>query len=189
MATALFITEQYIKDNSIIDENLDMKYLTTTIDKCQRKYIKQILGSALYDELQTQINANTLTALNTTLLDSYIQDALMYYVMFEGISIFTYKITNKNILQKTAENAQTVDAEALSMLRDGYKNDAEYFSELATNYLIANSELYPLFLNPGNTYDTIHPNMDNYTCGWVLGNTKPKIGSMDVSRSRYKPYE
>ena len=78
MAIALFISEQFIKDNSVIDENVDMHYITTTIDKCQKKYFRQILGTALYNELTTQINAGSLTALNTTLLDDYIQDALMY---------------------------------------------------------------------------------------------------------------
>ena len=187
MATALFITEQFIKDNSVIDENLDMKYLTVTIDKCQKKYIRPILGTALYNELGTQINAGTLTALNTTLLDSYIQEALLYYVLFEGISLFTYKITNKSIMKKNSDNSQPIDSEEVAVMRDGYKDDAEYFSELATNYLIANSSSYPLFLNPGNTLDTIRPNMNNFTCGWVLGDTV-NIGNIEISRSKYKPY-
>lgn len=188
MATALFITEQFIKDNSVIDENLDMKYLTVTIDKCQKLYMRPILGTALYNELQTQINAGTVTALNTTLLDNYIQEALLYYVLFEGISLFTYKITNKSIMKKSSDNSQPIDSETVFDLRDKYKNDAEAFSELVTNYLIANSSSYPLFLNPGNTYDTIHPNMNNYQCGWALGDSKPNIGNTEIARSRYKPY-
>lgn len=189
MAIALFITEQFIKDNSVVDENVDMKYITTTIDKCQKKYMRPILGTGLYDELQTQINANTVTSLNATLLNDYIQDALMYYVLFEGISIFMYKITNKSILKKNGDQSQVIDTEEVSTLRDGYKDDAEFFSELITNYLIANSEDYPLFLNPGSEFDTIHPNMDNYTCGWSLGDSRPNIGNIDVARSRYKPYK
>ena len=188
MAIALFISEQFIKDNSVIDENVDMHYITTTIDKCQKKYFRQILGTALYNELGTQINAGSLTALNTTLLNSYIQDALMYYVLYEGLPVFMYKITNKSIVKKNGESSQVIDTEELSMLRDGYKDDAEYFSELITKYLITNDDLYPLYLNPGTDYDTIHPNYNNYTSGWVLGNQKINLGNIDIASSKFKPY-
>ena len=188
MATALFITEQFIKDNSVIDENLDMKYLTTTIDKCQKKYIRPILGTGLYNELQTQINASTLTALNTTLLDDYIQEALLYWLLHEGIDVFTYKITNKSILVKNGENSSVANTDALDLMKANYKNDAEFFSELTTNYLIENSSLYPLFLNPGNGYDIVHPNMNNYQSGLSLGDSLPNIGDIEIARSRYKPF-
>ena len=188
MATALFITEQFIKDNSVIDENVDMHYITTTIDRCQKIYIKHILGTALYNELQTEINAGSVSALNTTLLNDYIQDCLMNYVLFRGISIFAYKITNKSVLKKNGESSQVADSEELAGLRDDYKNDAEYFAELITKYLIENSDSYPLFLSPGDGYDTIHPNMNNYTTGWALGNTKPKIGGLEVASSKFKPF-
>lgn len=188
MATALFVTEQYIKDNSVIDENVDMHYITTTINMCQKMYIKHILGTGLFDELQTQINAGTTTALNITLLDDYIQDCLMYYVLHEGISVFMYKITNKSILKKNGESSQTIDSEEVAFLRANYKDKAEYFAELITKYLVENSEDYPLFLSPGTGYDTIHPNSSNYTTGWALGNTKPSIGGLEVSSSRFKPF-
>jgi len=174
MAIALFITEQFIKDNSVIDENVDMHYITTTINKCQEKYMRHILGTGLFNELQTQINADTVTTLNATLLDDYIQNCLMYYVLFEGISIFTYKITNKSILKKNGESSQVADSEELASLREGYRDDAEFFAERVTKYLIANSSSYPLFLNPGTDYDTVHPNNDNYTTGWALGSGKRK---------------
>ena len=189
MATALFITEQYIKDNSVIDENVDMHYITTTIDKCQKKYIRPILGSALFDELQTQVNAGTETALNITLLDDYISDCLMYYVLTEGINIFAYKITNKSILKKNGESSQVADTDELATLRDGYKDDGEFFAELITKYLLANTESYPLFLNPGNDYDTVHPNYDNFTTGWALGNRRKGSINIEVARSRYKPWK
>lgn len=179
MAIALFITEQFIKDNSVIDENLDMKYITTTIDKCQKKYIRPILGTALYNELQTQINAGTTTSINQTLIEDYLQDSLLYWVLYEGISLFTYKITNKSIVVKNSDNSSVADSEALATLRDGFKNDAEYFSELTTNYLCANTVNFPLFLNAGTSSDTIYPNMNNYDCGWNLSK-RTKIKGIDI---------
>ena len=182
MATALFISEQFIKETSAIDENVDMKYIGITIDKCQKKYILDILGTGLYNELQTQILAGTVTSLNRTLLDNYIQDALKYWVLYEGIELFTYKITNKSIVTKTSENSQPIDLSVVTRLMDGYKDDAEFFSEKITKYLCANSSSYPLYLNPGNTIDTVYPNKNNYTTGWVLDNNINGYKDIDTAR-------
>jgi len=67
-----FISTSYLIDNSPLNENLDPKLLKSAIKESQEIYIRDIIGSGIYDELQTQAFAGTLTHLNTTLLDSYI---------------------------------------------------------------------------------------------------------------------
>jgi hypothetical protein len=100
MSVALFINEQYIKDNSPINGNVDDKYIKSTIVMCQKVYILPILGTALYNEIATEINAGSVSANNTSLLNDYIVDALLYYVLSEGIALFTYKIENKSVVKK-----------------------------------------------------------------------------------------
>ena len=174
MSVALFLTEQYIKDNSPINGSVDDKYITSTIIMCQKIYIKPILGTALFNLLNTEINAGSVSTENQTLLDDYIQDCLLYYVLAEGIALFTYKIENKSVVKKTSENSQPIDSSDVAMLRDMYKDKAEFFANNITSFLITNASAtaYTTYLNPGNTYDTIHPKTNNYTSGWVLGNGK-----------------
>ena len=71
-----FISETQLKEGSIIDENVDMKALKPMILIAQDQRIQPIIGSGLYAQLKTQIQAGTLTALNTTLLDTYVTPAL-----------------------------------------------------------------------------------------------------------------
>lgn len=182
-ATALFVTEQFIKDNTLIDGNVDQKYITLTIADAQRMHVMPILGTALYNELDTQIVAGTLTALNTTLLNDYIQDALKYWVIYEGIDLFTYHITNKNISTKSSDNSQPIQQIDVIRLMDRNKDKAEFFSERITRYLCANEASYPLYNNAGSTSDTVHPNRNNYTTGWALDSDNKTYG-LPVDRGR-----
>lgn len=187
MARALFITEQFIKDNSPINGNVDDKYITTIIDMCQKVYIIPILGTSLYNEIATEINAGSVSSNNQTLLDDYIQDALLYYVLSEGIAIWVYKIENKSIVKKNSENSSTIDSEEVAMLRDMYKEKAEFFAQRATNYLMENAStsLYPLYLDAGSGIDTVHPKKNNYTCSWVLDTEYKLPSNIEIAKSKY----
>lgn len=183
MSVALFISEQYIKDNSPINGNVDDKYIRSTIYMCQKVYILPLLGTALYNELNTEINAGSVSADNQTLIEDYLYDTLLYYVLAEGIALFTYKIENKSVVKKTSDNSSPIDSEEVSMLRDMYKDKAEYFAERVTKYLCeyASSTRYSAYLNPGTTYDTVVPNKNNYTTGWVFDDDKTRLDtSIDI---------
>jgi hypothetical protein len=55
MTKALFITEQDLIANSIINENVSYTQLRPTIVKVQEMRIQSIIGSDLYKEISTQI--------------------------------------------------------------------------------------------------------------------------------------
>jgi len=172
MAQALFISEQFIKENTPIDGNVDDKYITTSISDAQKMHIRPITGTALYNEISTQIVNGSVSVLNQTLLNEYLQDALKYWVLYEGLDIFQYKITNKAVVTKKSDDSSPVDTVDIVRLKDSFKDKAEFFSQLATKYLLANVILYPLFTNAGVTLDTIQPNYNNYTTGWNLDDMK-----------------
>jgi hypothetical protein len=179
----LFISETYIKDTSYIDENVDVKLLRNSILETQDMRILPILGTGLYNECKDQIRLGTKTALNTTLLDTYVNAALKYWVLHDSALILTFKVMNKSIVKRTAENAEVVSVTDLDKLMDFFKNRAEYYSERITKYLLANVTSYPLYLTAGNSIDTIYPKQNNFTQGLFLGTTKNNFG-LDVDKGR-----
>ena len=183
MADGLFISVNYIKENTLIDGNVDEKYIRITIADAQKIHILPILGTGLYNEISSQITAGTLTTLNRTLLRDYIQDALKYWVVYEGVDLFTYKVTNKSISKKDSDNSDPIDESEVIRLMDRNKDKAEYFSERVTKYLLANESDYPLFNNPGSDCDTVIPNRNNYTTGWNLDDVEKNYG-LDVDKGR-----
>ena len=188
MATALFIKEQFIKDNTNIDGNVDDKYLTNTIADAQKIHILPILGTALYNEVSAQIIAGTTTSLNQTLLNDYIQDALKYWVLYEGMDVFHYKVTNKGIETKSSDNSQPIQQVDVIRLKDSVKDRAEFFSQRVTKYLLAQQLVYPLYNAPGSSIDTIIPNKNNYETGWNLDVDRNTYGlPIDYGKRNYQP--
>ena len=109
MAKVLFITENFIKENSPIDENVDVKFLRSTIYDAQRDYIKPILGSDLYDKIESDISGSTLTGDYLTLVNDYVSESLLKWVIFELTDVLLYKYRNKNVSKQDSENAQPVN--------------------------------------------------------------------------------
>jgi len=170
----IFISEQALKDNSIINENVDMKVLLPTIKLAQEKFMLPILGTGLYNQIKTQVSAATVSVLNKTLLDDYIQPALIWWIMAEAPMPLTYKFMNKSVATRSSENANAASLNDLLKLEERFKDNAEWYSQRITNYLLTNSILYPLYLSPGNTIDTIVPKRTMYSTGMFLGNTNNK---------------
>ena len=164
-----FISTSYLKDNSAINENVDDKLLKSAIKEAQEIYIRDIIGSGLYDELQTQAFAGTLTANNTTLLDSYIAPCLKYYTITESMLPMTFKLMNKSVAAREAENARAVSIDELTMIEKRFRDKAEYYANRLRDYLRENTNTYPLFLNPGSGFDTIRPTNTSYYGGFYLG--------------------
>jgi len=171
-ANILFISEQTLKDRSLLQDNVDPKLIKPTIKQAQDMFIEPILGTGLYLELQTQINDDDVSVLNATLLNNYITDCLCWYVASEMVMSLGFKLTNKNVLKKTSENSDVPSISELFDVMEYYKNKAEWYAQRITNYLCENNTDYPLYDNPGNGVDTIHPNSTSYSNGFYLGDSK-----------------
>lgn len=168
---ALFINPQTIKATTYVDENVDEKYIRIAIELAQRLWIRPIIGSGLFDELQTQINAATLTALNTTLLSTYIQPAMEYWTLYELVEPMLYKFQNKNIAKKNSDNSNPIDLDEAVHLKNKFKNIAESYTDTIKLYLLQNTSNYPLYSNPGTGVDVVHPGNNAFSAGWYLGGT------------------
>lgn len=180
MAT-LFISENKLKENSFINENVDDKLIRATIIQVQDMQIHPILGTGLYNEIKSQIQANTVTNLNRDLLQDYIQPVIIWWVMADGTIPLTYKFMNKSVVKKNSENSQSADLEELITVANNFKNKAEFYTKRLIKYLESNETIYPLYLNPGNDVDTLHPYREAYQTGMNLDFDTYKPSSMKFS--------
>ena len=83
MATALFITPTDLKQNSLIDGNVDTDKFIQFIKISQQIHIQNYLGTALYDKISADIIADSLTGNYLTLVRDYIKDMLIHYAMVD----------------------------------------------------------------------------------------------------------
>lgn len=142
----LLISQAYIKERGIIDDNVDFQKLTPIIELVQDIFIQKALGTDLFNEIKTQSTPPiTLTAANQTLLDNHIQKIMVLYIQCRAPLALQYRFMNKGIMQRSAENAASVDANTLKYYMQEWKTDAESYVQMMTNYIIANPSLYPAY--------------------------------------------
>lgn len=185
MATAIFLSEQTLKAESILQDSVDMKVVTPTIKDVQNMYILPILGTSLYNDISAKIIAGTLTNNDKNLLDLYITPAMVWYVRMELPLNINYKYFNKSVGVQNADNMNPASLTEIQVLMDRCKNKAEWYSERITKYLLSNQTLFPLYLSQTDVdIDTIFANRTNYTSGMVIGDSNCCMGEFNFQGIR-----
>lgn len=177
--STLFISEDLVKQNSLIDSNMDGKLVRTVIQEAQDMHILPLIGTGVYNDLIANIGANTFTGLNQTLLDTYISSCLLYWTLYEGVDVFTFKFKNNGVVKQGADNMTQLTLEEVKRLMDRFRNKAMWYGERITRYCIQNLASFPLFANPGNGIDTVFPIRTGYTTGIYLGGHGRPISDED----------
>lgn len=165
----LLIDDVYIKENSTINENVDVKILEPTIIMVQDIYLQKLIGTPLYKDLQAKLTADeTLTGYNDykTLINDYITPVLLWYVKVELSVELKFKYMNKGVMVGSGENTTPADTGDVKYLVDKWRAIAENYSNLLVDYLKCNLDLFPKYneyLNYG-----IKPQKTGYTMNVYL---------------------
>lgn len=183
MATqTLFITLDFLKRNSFIQNNVDDALLKPLIGLVQDKYITPVLGSELYNRLVTDIQSGAMSASSQykTLLEDYVQATIVQYCIYEGLEQIASQTTNKGVQNKNSDFSSTADESRVNKLEDKALQNGNFYSERIIRYLRANHTLFPE-LNPTNAnYDTIFPQVQGYFSGINI----PPLSPADIRRRR-----
>lgn len=169
----LLLSEDILKDRTSIHGNVDPKLLFPEIKAAQDMYIHPILGTALYDKIVGDIDATgTTTGVYKTLLDEYIVDALLYYVLAGLPDAISFQFWNKGVVRKSGDNTELPSMSDLADISNKYRVRAEWYGERLNKYLKQNSTLFSEYQSPGGGLDVISPENSTYTMPIYLGNEK-----------------
>lgn len=139
----LFISEKTLKEDSLINNNVDAAFINSAIMTAQDIFLQPLLGSCLYEQLQNAIIAENLTADEQKLIDEYITPYLEYRVMADIQIPLNYKFRNAGIISNTDTNIQTASLDDLKYLTDYYENRSGYYANRMTKFICKNSSKFP----------------------------------------------
>lgn len=166
------INEAEIKQNSVVGDNLDAKYIAPSIVAVQDVYLEPIIGSRLIQRLGEMVTDGTIDdapAIYKTLLDEYIQPYLLNKVISEiCVQIFA-KIRNSGVVKFTDTQQNNIDLADNNYIRKHYEDLALVYGERLVDYLNKNRQSIPEYnavcpaggdVNPsgeqGQNYCSIH---------------------------------
>jgi hypothetical protein len=165
----LFITTDYLKKNSIIDDNVDDSILIPHITRAQDTHIHSVLGTGLYNALKATVAAGTVSGATQTLLDDYIQPALVEWTIYEALPFIWARVSNKSVNKSESEDSVAADLTDLKYMREAIRDIAEWYTNRMSLYLQEDAGAnFPTYVDPGDGVDVITPRTNNFFGGMYL---------------------
>lgn len=144
LGETLLISEELLKLYSPLSKNISVDKVYPYLHLAQPYFVEPILGKALLNELQEQIDNDELTEENKALVIK-IAPVLANYATYLAMRSLTYSITEKGITRENSENSSTIDRNELGDYILNVKNLAEMHTEVLIKYLCNCRDLYPLW--------------------------------------------
>jgi hypothetical protein len=170
MAYALFITRNDIIKNTPLQGAIDADALLPFVRTAQDKYLKNLLGTVLFDFLQLEIEANTVNNLSVyyqDLLDDHIKNTLIWYSCVEYIPFSSVQFKSNGSVKQQSEQGVAPSKAEVDYLLAKAKENAEYYALRLQNYLIAYSNNIPQYLQSVGNQTQIYPDQTNQYFGGI----------------------
>lgn len=170
MSYALFINRNDIIKNTPLQGAIDADALLPFVRTAQDKYIKNLIGTVLFDYLQDQIVANTVGSLSVyyqDLLDDYIKNALIWYSAVEYIPFSSVQFKSNGAVKQQSEQGVAPSKSEIDYLKQIAQTNADYYALRLQNYLIAYSQNIPQYLESVGNQTQIYPDQTNQYFGGI----------------------
>lgn len=140
------ISEDILKSEGLIDDNLWGGYIGPSIQLAQDKGLQPAIGGPLYDKICSMVADGTIknpaNAAYKVLLDDYITPYLTYQVLVEVIYPATFKAKNQGLVQADTDYAHQVSMKDYQYIVKKFENDAAFYLNRLTDYLHAHTTTY-----------------------------------------------
>lgn len=166
MAEGLLISKNDVAKFTAMNGNVDKDKVLQFMKIAQDIHVQNYLGTDLFEKLQADVVANTLTGNYLTLVNNYIKDALIHFTMMELLPFLSYTIANKGIYKHNSENSQNAEKLEVDFLIEKERDIAEHYSTRLVKYLCNNSTLFPEYST--NTDEDMRPDRNTVFSGWSL---------------------
>lgn len=152
-ALIYFVTENYIKVNTPITANVDIKEVLPLIKGAADMWTQHTLGTYFYEDLLTKYNAQTLSADEEALV-ALMQPSIAWRACADAVIELSYQLKNKGIQTQSGDFSASGEAKMVQFMNRHYAQKAEFYEQMMWNYLVKNKALYPEFTSHLNQNST-----------------------------------
>ncbi len=169
----LYISSTRLKKDTAlggsVDDNLIMPYILLAQDM----NILPVLGTDLDAKLKSEIQAETLTGNYKTLVETYIQPALVQFSFTQLVPYLRLRFVNSAVVVMGAtEQSSSATYEDLKPVMDTATNAAEFYRQRLIDFIRDNTSAFPEYSS--NTGSDLSPTTRNYYTGLNLDINAPK---------------
>jgi hypothetical protein len=139
MSDVLFIQREDLIRYTLIGGNVDTDKIIPHIKVAQDIHILPILGTKLYEKLQSDISGSTLAGNYSTLLTDFVQPCLIHLAAAEFYQFHAYEVSNAGVFRHQSENATTPSLDELQALITKQTDVGDHYKRRLVDHL----EYYP----------------------------------------------
>jgi len=161
---ALFINRNDIIKQTPLQGAIDADALLPFMRVAQDKYLKNLLGTVLFEFLQERIiagNTDTLSIYYRDLLNDHIKTTLIWYACVEYIPFSAIQFKSNGAVKQTSEQGTSPSKSEIDYLKQQAQSNADYYALRLQNYLIAYSNDIPEYLESVGNQTQIYPDQTN----------------------------
>ena len=162
----LFISTDRLKKDTSLGGSVDDNLLFPYILMAQDRYILPILGTDLNDKLISDIQGSSLAGAYLTLLQTYVQPALVQFAFATVLPFLRLRMVNNSIVTMNTEQGSSVSHQELKPLIAASIDQAEFYRERLIDYLRNNTSSFSEYSS--NTGADLAPTTQNYYAGLNL---------------------
>ncbi len=167
-AYALFITRNDIIKQTPLQGAIDADKLLPFMRTAQDKYMLNLLGTVLFDKLQSDIETSTaFTGVYETLVEDYVKPTLIWYACVEYIPFSGISFKSEGSFKHQSESSISPGKNEIDYLLAKALNNADYYATRLQDYLIANSTQIPEFLQSTGDATQVWPDQTNQYYGGI----------------------
>lgn len=182
----LLIGPQELKEESLINANVEEKVLNSIVQTSQEIYLCKIIGTALFRKLQELVYnelhnetpkiSNQEYAIYNELLENYVKPYLKYSAMKAFLIENTYKLRNTGVMRMSDTNVMSSDLDTLKYLEKHYYTYVAEYEDRLSKFICANKDSLPEVTAEVLPYLDEPQSGENFsnTSGLWLGGTKNK---------------
>jgi hypothetical protein len=174
MAVLMISATKLIKDTAL-GGSVDNDLLHPYILLAQDKNIFPYLGTDLYTKIKNDITAGSVTGAYQTLLNEYIQPALVQYSFAELLPVLRIRFVNHSIVAMGSEQGSSVSYEEIKPIISSTRANADFYAQRMIDYIKHNLGSFPEYQT--NSGADLQPTVRNYSQGMNLdvGYQNPKL--------------
>lgn len=144
----MIINSEYLLANCPLPVNYQTDELMQYVPLTESVWIRPILGDALFDEIQQQIDEDNLSEENATLLvDGSVWRLLSFAVCLEALPLIWAHMSEVSVTKGHSENSDALSLKEISYVEQHLRRQVEALKEQLIDFLNTYCNQYPLFVN------------------------------------------
>tara|TARA_R100001463_G_scaffold6275_2_gene20686 strand:+ start:8580 stop:9161 length:582 start_codon:yes stop_codon:yes gene_type:complete len=169
----LYISSTRLKKDSALGGSVSDDLIMPYILLAQDMHILPILGTDLDAKLKAEIQAGTLANQYKTLVETYLQPALVQFSFTQLMPYLRLRFVNNAVVVMGAtDQSSSATYDDLKPVMDTATDAAEFYRQRMIDYLRNNTSSFPEYSS--NTGSDLDPTTNNYFSGINLDPTTPR---------------